>query len=561
MRHLVRVMALVIVAAMIPACGGGSGGGRRGGATPPAAPTGLTVTAGDVQVSLSWNASAGADTYNIYYATVTGVTKANYTTLPGGTQVAGITTLSTIFQGLTNGTTYFFIVTAVNANGESAESAEASGTPFSSGGTGGGAHAGAITVTVLNEFSLAPLAGATVTLEQAGAHAGNSPQFTDAAGQATLTGVPAGVYKVTAVVAGFTTFTIDGTDAAEVTLPILDNLSASVTAHDLAPTGLTAADVAPSPGNNNGFSFTRNLDDKTFVVSDTGAGPFIEEDPRGSGITPGYSLINGQPVAAILFTMDMAAGTAIKMGHIHYPTGVPAGDIVIPLQTDAYDRQVEGDVTVPGGGLVFDLQAGDTLSLIACSHLGNQGDLGVGLNTQDPTATSATTATFDIATGNQLNVFQIDEDESYAYIARVRNDATGTDDKESIELLRGSFASLTSPVAFSNMKEPVRTVATSGTVNPTLGWSGPDTPGLGGGLYRVTVIDDAGTLVWKILARGDFLATTLSPLADSLATATIFDIKLEGVFVARFDFNSFSLGAVEATHVQRASHTIVHVAP
>ena len=49
---------------------GESGNSNQASATPqlslPPAPTGLTATAGNAQVSLSWNASPGATSYNVY---------------------------------------------------------------------------------------------------------------------------------------------------------------------------------------------------------------------------------------------------------------------------------------------------------------------------------------------------------------------------------------------------------------------------------------------------------------------------------------------------------------
>ena len=89
--------------------------------TPPATPAGLTATAGNAQVVLSWSAASGAASYNVKRATTTG---GPYTTIATG--VAGTTFTNT---GLTNGTTYFFVVSAVNANGQSANSAQVSATP------------------------------------------------------------------------------------------------------------------------------------------------------------------------------------------------------------------------------------------------------------------------------------------------------------------------------------------------------------------------------------------------------------------------------------------------
>ncbi|MBA3569685.1 MAG: fibronectin type III domain-containing protein, partial [Pyrinomonadaceae bacterium] len=65
------------------------------------------------QVSLSWASSAGATSYNIKRATTSGG--------PYATIATGITATSYTDTGLTNGTTYFYVVSAVNANGESAK--------------------------------------------------------------------------------------------------------------------------------------------------------------------------------------------------------------------------------------------------------------------------------------------------------------------------------------------------------------------------------------------------------------------------------------------------------
>lgn len=113
--------AVLIAAILVSACGGGSETTPTT-ATPPAAPTGLTIAAGDLQITPSWAAVSGATSYNAYYRTSAGVTIAN------GTKVTGATSGSPI-TGLTNGTQYFVAVTAVNADGESALSGEAGATP------------------------------------------------------------------------------------------------------------------------------------------------------------------------------------------------------------------------------------------------------------------------------------------------------------------------------------------------------------------------------------------------------------------------------------------------
>jgi len=106
--------------------GGASANCAAVSATPnlitPAAPTGLTATAGDTQISLSWTASTGATSYKVYRSQVSGG--------PYGTPVT-VTTTSYNDTTTANGTTYYYVVTAVNGGGASANSTQVSATPFS----------------------------------------------------------------------------------------------------------------------------------------------------------------------------------------------------------------------------------------------------------------------------------------------------------------------------------------------------------------------------------------------------------------------------------------------
>jgi len=89
--------------------------------TPPAVPTGLQATAGNAQVNLTWNASAGATNYHLKRSTTAG---------SGYTQIGAPTTANFADSGLANGTTYYYVVTAVNTAGESGNSNQASATPI-----------------------------------------------------------------------------------------------------------------------------------------------------------------------------------------------------------------------------------------------------------------------------------------------------------------------------------------------------------------------------------------------------------------------------------------------
>ena len=79
--------------------------------TAPPAPTGLRAAAGNAQVSLTWTASAGAASYNLYRATTAGAEG----TTPYKT---GLTATSYTDTALTNNTTYFYKVAALNSTGD-----------------------------------------------------------------------------------------------------------------------------------------------------------------------------------------------------------------------------------------------------------------------------------------------------------------------------------------------------------------------------------------------------------------------------------------------------------
>ena len=86
---------------------------------PPVAPTALTAVGGNTQITLNWAAVPGATSYNVYRGTAANGqgNTALMTNVPANTFVN---------TGVTNGTTFFYKVTAVNAVGESPRSAEAS---------------------------------------------------------------------------------------------------------------------------------------------------------------------------------------------------------------------------------------------------------------------------------------------------------------------------------------------------------------------------------------------------------------------------------------------------
>jgi fibronectin type 3 domain-containing protein len=88
--------------------------------TPPP-PTGLSATAASIsQINLSWTASPGAVSYRIKRATASGGPYAPVST--------PLNTTSYSDTGLNSSTTYYYVVSAINGSGESADSAQAGAT-------------------------------------------------------------------------------------------------------------------------------------------------------------------------------------------------------------------------------------------------------------------------------------------------------------------------------------------------------------------------------------------------------------------------------------------------
>jgi MYXO-CTERM domain-containing protein len=88
----------------------------------PSAPTALAAAAGNAEVTLNWTAAAGTESYAVYSGTAAGAESST----PVQTGVAGT---SATITGLSNGTTYYFKVAALNVSGASAQSNEASAEP------------------------------------------------------------------------------------------------------------------------------------------------------------------------------------------------------------------------------------------------------------------------------------------------------------------------------------------------------------------------------------------------------------------------------------------------
>ena len=133
---------LAAVPLVLTGCGGGGNGGSGMSSTPPAstspttpttptspstptvqapaAPTGLNAAGGNATVMLTWTASTGATGYQ--------VSRSTSSTGPWS-PIGTATMISYSDTGLTNGTTYYYVVAAQNSAGMSANSAAVRVTP------------------------------------------------------------------------------------------------------------------------------------------------------------------------------------------------------------------------------------------------------------------------------------------------------------------------------------------------------------------------------------------------------------------------------------------------
>ena len=118
-------------------------------------PTGLTAVAGNAQVTLSWNFVSGT-TYTLYWSQTSGVNTTN------GTPISNVISPHThMGAGVSNGNTYYYVLTATNRFGVSLPSPEISATPMKTPAPMGLMAVGGISKV---EISWTTVSGTTYTL-------------------------------------------------------------------------------------------------------------------------------------------------------------------------------------------------------------------------------------------------------------------------------------------------------------------------------------------------------------------------------------------------------------
>ena len=112
-------LVISLILFFVAGCGGSS---WRYDPGIPGQTAGVTAASGNGLVSLSWNANGVATSYNVYYSTSPDITSKTGT-------VMNVKTNQVVVSGLTNGTPYYFLVAALNRDGEGNPSVRVTATP------------------------------------------------------------------------------------------------------------------------------------------------------------------------------------------------------------------------------------------------------------------------------------------------------------------------------------------------------------------------------------------------------------------------------------------------
>ena len=290
-------------------------------ATPPAAPTNLIATSGYNFVSLSWTASPGATGYLVKRATVSG---GPYAT------IASPTVTSYADVSVTNGTTYYYVVTATNDAGESANSNEAGATPQQLATTtalvSAPVAAGSYGANVLFTATVTAGATGTVTFRDGASVLAVSP-LTSGSATCSLSSLALGGHAISASYGGDATFLGSASAVLTFTVNKLALTVAGVTASSKVYDGTTAAVL--SGGNLSGV-----LTGETVTLI------------PGSGAFADANVGTAKPVTASGYSLGGAnAGNYTLSAQ---PAGITADITALPVQL-AGTRVYDGSATAAAG--------------------------------------------------------------------------------------------------------------------------------------------------------------------------------------------------------------------
>ena len=354
---VLNAIAFLLVVCLLAGCatvggrnGGGTGGG--GGTIVPAVPAGLVATAGNAQVSLSWAAVSAATSYNVKRATASG---GPYT------QVGVPTTASYTDSGVTNGTTYYYVVSAVDSAGESANSAQASAEPVAP-----------AQVPAVPAGLVATAGNAQVSLTwtaSGGATSYHVKRATASGGPYTQVGVPTTASYTDSGLTNGTTYyyVVSAVDAAGESAN-----SAQASAEPVAPAQVPAVPgglVATAGNAQVSLTWTASTGATSYHVkrATVSGGPYTQVGaPTASSYTD-TGLTNGTKYYYVVSAVDAAGESANSAQVSATPAGTVTPDVTItidPANTHAISPYVYGlnfysGITGAPPNLTFDRDGGN----------------------------------------------------------------------------------------------------------------------------------------------------------------------------------------------------------
>lgn len=130
-----RALSVVLLAGLVAVgmgCGG-SGSNGSGDRSAPSAPSNLSGTSGDGKVKLEWKRVVEAEAYNVYRATSSSSVMDSSLIMKEAPLTGAVSSTTYTDGSAQNGTRYYYVVTAIGAEGAESDPSEVlSRAPFSS---------------------------------------------------------------------------------------------------------------------------------------------------------------------------------------------------------------------------------------------------------------------------------------------------------------------------------------------------------------------------------------------------------------------------------------------
>lgn len=284
--------------------------------SPLTAPQNLAAAAANGSVTLSWDTVPSAESYTLYWSTSPGVTPQNGTAIKSATSPY-------VHTPLTNGQPYYYVVTALDANGESPPSTQVGATPTASASVPGtitstlsaGAYAVVLLENLTDGTGIVQLMVYTSDPQSAPAGTGISGLSVIAnnaiSGALTPTGT-AGVYGNTTaahLLPGTYVFTVSGARSGTVTATVSAVPSCTVTTPANGSTHLAGTDLPLQWTSTNSQKATILLQDSQGTVSY----PPLVPDPR-QALVPGTDIPYKGALSIVVSAVWAAKATSNNAG-------------------------------------------------------------------------------------------------------------------------------------------------------------------------------------------------------------------------------------------------------